>query len=318
MMKQVVTILICAFLLRGGIAYGFQNLSDTLSLDAFITTNNIKADKTREGIYINLTEEGKGASPRFGDYLKIKYVGKLLTGKVFDQSVKEEPFVFQLGFRQVIPGWDIVFSKFKIGTKATIYVPADYAYGAVGIGELVPPNTPLQFDVELISVMSRQEYDNYMRSLEDKDRRTFEKRVKEQFELDKKKINEYAVNHKIKTQRTKNGTSYVVTKPGRGGNIQNGDEVTVAFEGVLLDNKVFDSTKDRDPFVFTMGEGKVIEGWEDGLKYFNKGSEGYLMIPSQLAYGATPLEDDHIKIPAYSVLIFKIQIVDVKPKLANN
>jgi peptidylprolyl isomerase len=237
-----------------------------------------------------------------------------MDGKVFDQSPKDEPFVFQLGYRQVIQAWDIAFTKLKVGTKATLFVPADFAYGKTGIGDIVPPESSLIYEIEILQVMSVAEYDEYMRSLEDKDRKAFEKRVKEQFETDKKLINEYAINHKYKVQRAPSGLSYLITKNGKGSTSKEGDEVTVSYEGFLINDKVFDTTKDKEPFKFTLGEGKVIEGWEEGLKYFNKGSEGYLFIPSQMAYGATPLEDEKISIPAYSVLVFKIQVVDIKPK----
>jgi FKBP-type peptidyl-prolyl cis-trans isomerase FkpA len=60
-----------------------------------------------------------------------------------------------------------------------------------------------------------------------------------------------------------------------------------------------------------LGTKKVIAGWEEGLKYFNKGSEGYLLIPSKLGYGATPLDDGKTIVPSNSVLIFKIQVIDV-------
>jgi peptidylprolyl isomerase len=313
-MNRLIIFTFTLILLRGVTVLANINPSDTLSIENYLNTKNIKAEKTREGIFYTVETEGKGTMPRQGDYLKIKYTAKLIDGKVFDQSPKDEPFVFQLGYRQVIPGWDIAFAKINVGTKATFYVPSDYAYGKSGIGDIVPPNTSLIYEVELIEVMSLNDYDNYMRSLEDKDRREFEKRVKEQFEADKKLIQEYAVKHKYKISRLPNGMSYLVTKPGKGENAKAGEEITVAYEGFLLDDKVFDSTKDREPFKFTLGEGKVIEGWEEGLKYFNKGSEGILFIPSQLAYGATPLEDDKIIIPAYSVLIFKIQVVDIKPR----
>jgi peptidylprolyl isomerase len=311
-MKQLIFFTFIVFLLRGGILFANTNPSDTLTIESYLTGKNIKAEKTREGIFYTIETEGKGQMPHQGDYLKIKYTAKLIDGKVFDQSPKNEPFVFQLGYRQVIPAWDIAFSKINVGAKATFYIPADYAYGKTGIGDIVPPNASLIYEVELLEIMSMADYDTYMRSLEDKDRKEFEKRVKEQFETDKKLIQEYAVGHKYKVQRAPNGMSYMITKNGKGENAKNGNDVTVAYEGFLLDDEIFDSTKDREPFKFTLGEGKVIEGWEEGLKFFNRGSEGILFIPSQLAYGATPLEDDKINIPAYSVLVFKIQVVDIK------
>jgi FKBP-type peptidyl-prolyl cis-trans isomerase len=289
-----------------------SNPSDSLNLENFLTSKNIKAEKTREGIFFNVDTEGSGAMPKQGDYVKINYVGKLLDGKIFDESPKNDAFVFQVGYRQVIQGWDIIMPKLKIGTKATVYIPAEYGYGSSGIGTVIPPNASLVFEIEVKEILNAKSYDAYMRELEDKERREFQKKSAEQFEKDKKLIQEYAVAHKQKIQRLESGMSYLITKKAKGDKIKEGQSVTVNYEGYFLDDKVFDSTKNKQPFTFTTGEGKVIEGWEEGLEQFTKGSEGLLFIPSKMAYGGTPLEDDKINIPAHSVLIFKIQVVDVK------
>ena len=73
------------------------NLSDSLNLENFLTSKNIKAEKTREGIFFTVDTEGSGAMPRQGDYVKLTYVGKLLDGKTFDESPKNDAFVFQVG-----------------------------------------------------------------------------------------------------------------------------------------------------------------------------------------------------------------------------
>jgi FKBP-type peptidyl-prolyl cis-trans isomerase FkpA len=286
------------------------NLSDSLNLENFLTSKNIKAEKTREGIFFNIDTEGSGEMPKHGDYVKLAYVGKLLDGKAFDESPKNEGFVFQVGYRQVIQGWDIVIPKLKVGTKATLFIPAEYGYGNSGIGTAIPPNASLVYEVEIQEILSAKAYDAYMHELEDKERREFHKKVAEQFEKDKKLIQEYAVAHKQKIQRLPSGMSYLMTKNPKGEKIKEGKTVTINYEGYFLDDKVFDSTKDRTPFTFQTGEGKVIEGLEEGLMQFTKGSEG--LLPSKMAYGGTPLEDDKVNIPAHSTLIFKVQVVDVK------
>jgi FKBP-type peptidyl-prolyl cis-trans isomerase len=287
--------------------------SDSLSIEGFLSAKNIKAEKTREGAFYVVNTEGKGATPKHGDYVKIIYAGKLMNGKTFDESPKGEPFVFQMGFRQVIQGWEVLMPKLKVGTKATLYIPAELGYGNSGIGDIIPPNASLIFDVEIQEVMSIDAYDNYMRQLEDKERINFKKKMEEQFLQDKKMIQEYAVAHKMKVERTPKGMSYVITKKGRGAMPKDGAKMTVTYEGTLVNDTIFDTTEGKSPFTFMMGEGKVIEGWEEGLKYFNKGSQGYLLIPSKMGYGATPLEEESkTLIPAHSVLVFKIEVIDIQ------
>jgi FKBP-type peptidyl-prolyl cis-trans isomerase len=82
----------------------------------------------------------------------VHYTGKLTNGKVFDSSVdRKKPFVFTIGKGQVIRGWDEGVAKMKVGEKAIITCPPDYAYGKQGAGGAVPPNATLIFEVELLS-----------------------------------------------------------------------------------------------------------------------------------------------------------------------
>ena len=300
---------ILVFLISTGI--NSLRASDSLSIEGYLISKNIKAMKTREGIFYTVGTEGSGVLPRNGDYVKIRYVGKLLGGKKFDESPTNEPFIFQLGYRQVVQGWDIMIPNFKVGTKATLFMPAEFAYGKSGIGTVIPPNTPLIYDIEVEEVLGVKEYNSHMRNLEDSERKTFYQHIEDRFLQDKIKINDYAIAHKLKVQRTESGVSYIVTKEGRGENIKEGNLVTLNFEGYLLDDRMFESNKEK-PYTFKLGEEKVIEGLEDGLKFFNKDSEGFIIIPSKLAYSGTTIDDKKIPIPAHSNLIFKIQVIDIQ------
>ena len=95
-----------------------------------------------------------------------------------------------------------------------------------------------------------------------------------------------------------------------------GSSFEVKYKGQLTDGTVFDDSfgKRAEPFKFVLGKGKAIEGWEEGLKNFKKGSEGWLLIPSSLAYGPRSIREGKINIPANSVLVFKIKVVNLKPK----
>ena len=155
-----------------------------------------------------------------------------------------------------------------------------------------------------------------MKELEVKERQRFEEKKKEQFATDKKIIQNYAVDNKLRTKRLASGVSYVLTKKGKGSTAKPGDFIEVKYKGQLTDGTVFDDSygKRAEPFKFVLGKGKAIEGWEEGLKNFKKGSEGWLLIPSALAYGPRAIREGKINIPANSVLVFKIKVVDLKPK----
>jgi FKBP-type peptidyl-prolyl cis-trans isomerase len=74
-----------------------------------------------------------------------------MNGQVFDSSYqRNEPFECQIGVGQVIKGWDLAFTQMKRGQKGILICPPDYAYGARGAGNVIPPNATLKFEVELI------------------------------------------------------------------------------------------------------------------------------------------------------------------------
>lgn len=102
-----------------------------------------------------------GDVAKTGDTVFMNYTGRLENGKVFDSNVDPkfnhvEPFDFTLGAGKVIPGWDKGIVGMKVGEKKTLTIlPAD-AYGAAGVGGVIPPNATLIFDVELLAIKKSQ------------------------------------------------------------------------------------------------------------------------------------------------------------------
>lgn len=96
---------------------------------------------------------GEGISCKSGDHISVHYTGWLTNGKKFDSSVdRNDPFDFQLGVGQVIPGWDQGVEGMLVGGKRKLTIPSDLAYGPIGAGGLIPPNATLVFEVELLAI----------------------------------------------------------------------------------------------------------------------------------------------------------------------
>ena len=95
--------------------------------------------------------EGDGVEILNHSKIKVHYIGMLEDGTKFDSSYdRGEPFSFQIGLRQVIKGWETGIIGMKVGGKRTLIIPPELGYGDRGAGELIPPNSTLIFDIEII------------------------------------------------------------------------------------------------------------------------------------------------------------------------
>lgn len=97
-----------------------------------------------------LVGEGDEATP--GKSVTVHYTGTFEDGRSFDSSVGRGPFSFNLGKGQVIKGWDLGVAGMKVGGKRKLTIPSHLGYGESGAGGVIPPNTTLLFDVELLDV----------------------------------------------------------------------------------------------------------------------------------------------------------------------
>ena len=99
---------------------------------------------------------GTGATASSGDSVTVNYVGALTNGTVFDASASHQEtvngFTFNLGAGQVIKGWDQGIVGMKEGGKRTLVIPASLAYGSQAVGDVIPANSTLIFEVELLKV----------------------------------------------------------------------------------------------------------------------------------------------------------------------
>ena len=110
------------------------------------------AVKTDSGLVYLSLKDGSGAGPAATDKVKVHYRGTLVDGKEFDSSYKRgQPAEFPLN--GVIKCWTEGLQKMKVGGKARLICPPDIAYGERGAGNLIPPNSTLVFEVELLEII---------------------------------------------------------------------------------------------------------------------------------------------------------------------
>jgi FKBP-type peptidyl-prolyl cis-trans isomerase FkpA len=141
-----------------------QHKKDEEAIERYVSENSITTQKATSGLQYVIDVPGQGPKPQQGDTVKVNYTGYLLDGKVFDTSLEElakkhnihnplrpyEPIEFQLGAGQVIQGWDEGIMLLSKGSKARLFIPSTLAYGERAMGDSIPANAVLLFEVELV------------------------------------------------------------------------------------------------------------------------------------------------------------------------
>ena len=229
------------------------------------------------GLKYTVLSQGSGPLPKKGEKIYVIYTGRFTNDTVFDASSKAgfNPLPFHVGQREVIAGWDSVFSHLHGGDIATMTIPPQYGYGAMARGA-IPANSTLKFDVEVINIVARP--------------MPWDAKGKD-------------------TITTKSGLKIVMFETHPEAPLPTiGKNVSVHYSGFLLDGSIFDSSVERGaPFSFQLGMGHVIKGWDEGIALLHKGEKAKLIIPFELAYGA---QGRPPVIPPKATLIFDVQLVN--------
>jgi FKBP-type peptidyl-prolyl cis-trans isomerase len=275
---------------------------DDAMLQEYFKKNNITAQKTSSGLYYTISREGTGELGKPGNTYSVSYTGKLLNGKAFDSNTDtafhhKEPLNIEIGKGRVIKGWDEGILLMKKGTKATLYIPSTLAYGPQEQRN-IPANSVLVFDVEVLDIM-----DPAMKG-------AVQKAVDDQL------LQDYFAKNNLKPTKTESGLYYIITTKGLGEFAKPGNKITMNYTGRTLDGKTFDSNTDPkfnhvQPFQFTLGQGNVIQGWDEGVQLLKIGSKATFFIPSHLAYGTAGAGG---AIPPNASLIFDVECVAIDKK----
>ena len=279
------------------------------ALDKFIADNKITTPARPSGLYFVEEVAGKGITIDSGCQVIYNVKISMINGK---QVFGQDSMKFVYGKRPDMTGFLEGIKMMKKGGKARLILPSKLAFGENGYRE-IPPFTTIIYDVQVVDVKSKAEYAKIEAA--EKKKKEAEKKLKEAKSEGAKKaeaglLQKYLKDNKINAKPTASGLYYIEKAKGTGPQIHVGSKVSVQYTGTLLNGKKFDSSRDRGGKAFDVeiGKGSVIKGWEEGLQHMAKGGKAILIIPSSIGYGAQEMNG----IPAYSTLVFDIEIVDVK------
>lgn len=134
-------------------------------IEKYLVNNNLEAERTEEGIYYIISQQGEGDVIGMKDEVVSNFTLKFLDGEVIGSTKEEvakehglyregqtfENYVFRLEDSRV-EGWTIGLQKFREGTVGTLLIPSRFAYGSRGAGGVIPPNSTLVYDIEVLEL----------------------------------------------------------------------------------------------------------------------------------------------------------------------
>lgn len=122
-----------------------------IALFCMLGASSLAVAAESEGVRVATIVEGDGPVPAASDTVRVHYRGMLVDGTEFDSSVSRGPATFGLG--QVIPCWTAGLQQMRVGETAQLVCPPTFAYGARGVPGLIPPDSTLVFEVELLEIV---------------------------------------------------------------------------------------------------------------------------------------------------------------------
>ena len=270
-----------------------------------VSCNNSGGDeyKTSErGLKYRFYEENLNADqPKIDDIVHVEMKYAINDSVIFDSHKLKQEMRFPL-MKPIFSG-DFYegIAQMRLGDSASFLCPADQIFLEVfRVRELpvfVKAGDMMRFDIRLIDFLSPEAYEAEQHQ-----------KKADNIAASESLLQAFLDQENIKVLPTGSGLYYVELEKGKGIQPQKGQKVKVHYAGRLTNGLPFDDSYSRgSPFEFELGAGRVIKGWDEGIAMMREGGKAMLIIPYHLAYG----ERETGKIPAYSPLVFEVELVEI-------
>lgn len=275
---------------------------------AFAACGNYDYKKTKEGLVYKIFPNGKGDPIKPGQFVKVYMRTSVNDSVIMDNFGRLPAYGPHDTTRKGSYNFTDFLGEMKIGDSAIFSIPVDTLQkkGMLQYNEVFKKGATINGSVKVLKAFGSEKEitSDYQAEMENEKKREISG------------LEAYLKENKItNAQKTPNGVFVVIEKVGTGLFADSGTEVKVNYTGYLKSGKKFDSNVDssfhhQQPFEFKVGSHQVIAGWDEGIRLLKQGGKGKLYVPAMLAYGQQSQGD---KMPAYSDLVFEVEIIDVKP-----
>lgn len=258
--------------------------------------------KTKSGLLYKIISDKKNPVAKKGEFLKVHFIQKVRDSVLYS-SASGMPVYIQVDSARPVYSPTEVFPLLRKGDSAVVVELADTLQKRFG-GQLPPfihKKDKLTIAFKVLDV-----FPNLQEKTKD-----MEKEMAGEKQREVNAVEDYLAKNNIKAEKTEKGTYVVINSVGDGAPVDSGKQVSVRYTGKLLPSgKIFESNMTgpgNEPFKFVVGQGQIIQGWDDGLRKFKKGGKGTLYVPAFLAYDQSPGPGHK----PYENLIFEVEIADV-------
>ena len=217
---------------------------------------------------------------------------------------------FQLTEPQFPGSVDECFAMLAKGDSATFYISAhDFFTNTIetNLPRFLNADDFLRVDILMIDFLSEQKYQQ--------EKEVFLNWIEDFGDYEQVLLRQYVEEQNLDFESTQTGLHYIPINKGYGKKIQEGDTLTVHYEGRFFNGKFFDSTRKRDePFQFVYGQKwQVIPGLEEAIGMMYPGEKSLFILPSYIAFGQGGSSTGIV--PAFTPVVFEVEVIEVKPKV---
>jgi FKBP-type peptidyl-prolyl cis-trans isomerase len=272
-----------------------------------ISCGNAEYKITPSGVKYNVFSKGSGKKVMPGQWIKLHYRATIGDSVMVDTYSRIPAYgQYDTTMKDTHDFIDFL-GELKIGDSVVFLRSVDTLQkrGYLQFNDVFKAGSAIKGSITILGLFPNQEA-----VMEDQQKETVLEKEREIVALEKF-LKDQKVEGYIKTN---SGVFIKMEKQGDGPKVDTGLSVSVNYTGKLRNGTKFDSNTDTafghtQPLEFVAGSGGVIAGWDEAITYFNKGGKGKVYIPAMLGYGGNAQGE---KLPAFSDLIFEIEILDVK------
>ena len=261
---------------------------------------------TEDSLIVLNINKGNDRYAKAGNIMKVYFTFQTLDGDVLLDFTTGKPYELVFGDMALGQGFYEALGLVSKGGSAEFIIPSSLAFGSEGFYDAILPYTPFKLNLEVIDIMTSNEYEAEQKLIQEQEDAESAKRLKDE----SKRIAKYVKDNNITVKPQISGLYYIETEAGNGDSVQIGDLVAVHYSIYNIENQLIESSYDYgQPLPFVYGDNQMIAGIEEAVGYMKVGGKSRIIVPSRLGFGDVKIDDN---LPANSALIVELELVDLQ------